>query len=368
MSNEDTKGGVKELQLRPAFATNFGALAFLTLMLFLLILPLIIGSTGLITRRHSYQIMPENQGAYTFAEQETFEKKGDIDILVLGSSVIWNAIDTRFIQSELSKSLGRPATVITFGNYFNSIDIPYNQLNDLLQRRRVRMVVFSVPRMPYTDGPSTTAYKFIRYNDNTNVTDDLPFQQQISLYACSILRAPHDLLTIARTNRSKPSPYIRTLGANEAEMGMGRDPSKFARLVPAIPNIAKSSLIYSGGTRTQFSFINAEITDYQSRYLDAMVDLLREENVPLVMLNIPQYSERHERTAIERVYWAKWYGDDIPLIGISPKILFEGLSEDEVERLHYDDEHMNANGSEFFTKIVSPAIVEVYKNNAAKSF
>ncbi|NJM53664.1 MAG: hypothetical protein HC846_09915 [Blastocatellia bacterium] len=77
-------------------------------------------------------------GEYSFIKEEIFNKNEDIDILFLGGSIIWNAIDTPYVQKALSEKLGRPAKVVTFGFYFSSFDIPYTLVRDLLEKRRVK--------------------------------------------------------------------------------------------------------------------------------------------------------------------------------------------------------------------------------------
>lgn len=361
------EASVNRAILRPAFESNTQAFGFLAVVVLVLILPVLLTESGMISRRDSYEIMPENQGAYTFVENEIFDNEEDIDILFIGSSVIWNAIDTPHVQKELSSRLGRPARVVTFGHYFNSIDIPYMQIRDLLQRKRVWLVVMSIPRMPFTEGPSTTAYRFIRYSDDGELFDGLPFKGKMSFYACSILRSPRDLLTLIRANRSKRSQFTDDLGADKAELGMGRNPESFERFEPSPPSIPASMLLFSERTRDQFYFTGEDLPAYQNYYLENLVGMLKRNDIPLMILNVPQYSERGSPKIIERRDWSKVFGDNIPQVGVSSAVLYAGLSDDEVERLHYDDEHINKNGSEYFTRTVLPAILEVYEQNETKS-
>jgi hypothetical protein len=348
----------------PAFDSDGQALCFLVLVIFALLLPVIITNYGRISRRDSYHIMHETLGNYTFVENEVFNNKEDIDILFIGSSFIWAAIDAPQVQKELTAALGRPARVMTFGHSFNSIDIPYMQLRDLLERKHVKLVILSVPRIEYTDGPSITAYKFLRYSENKDVVDELPFKYRVPLYGSSVLRAPHDLLTMSRRNVSEPSSLGADLGALKKQQIWGQKP--FEEFNPSQPFIISANLIYSPATQDQFQFTNDEITFYQNHYLKKLVELLKREQVSLAMVNIPQYSEKESVKVIERIDWSKSFGVDVPLIGIPPATLFGGLSEEDIKKLHYN-EHMNKNGNEFFTRTILPAILEVYKTHASKN-
>lgn len=366
--NAATAGERKELNLRPAFGSNAQALWFLILVVFALAAPKIITNLNLVSRADSYEIMPETQGAYAFIKDEIFNKNEDIDILFIGGSVIWDAVDTPQVQKALSEKLGRPAKVLTFGFNFNSIDIPYTQLRDLLERRRVRMVVFSIPRLSWTKGPSTLAYKFLRYDENKDVVDGLSTESKISLYACSVLRSPRDLLTVIRRSPPMVSPYAKDLGAYKRQEGMTHNPEAFVRFTPPAPVFSSSELIYSSSTQANFRFTNARLSAHQDHYLNKLVELLNEKNVPLVMLNVPQHSEKNSEKIIELQDWSQRFGMKIPLIGIPPTVLFTGLNEDEVEKLHSDAEHFNKNGNEYYTRTILPAILEVYEKHATKTY
>ena len=354
--------------LRPAFESNAEAWCFLALVVLALALPVLITESGLISRQNSYEIMPENQGAFSFVKNETFENTEDIDILFVGSSVTFGSIDAPQIQQALSGVLGRPARVMTFGHYFNTVDIAYMQIRDLLERKRVRQIVFSIPRVPYTEGPSPTAYKFIRYSDDGELFDKLSLKSKISLYACTVLRSPHDLLTIIRPNLSKPSPFAENLGADKANLGMGRDIDKFVRFTPTSPSISGRELIYAPETQERFHFTDEEITNHQNLYLEKLIELLERKNVPLMIINIPQYTEIHNTKIVELKDWSKHFGKPIPIVGVPPTVLFAGLSDKEIESLYYDEIHFNANGNEFFTRTILPAILEIYEKNETKNY
>ena len=358
----------KDEVLEPAFKTNVGAVWFLVLVVFALVLPKIITSTDLISRRHSYEILPESLGAYSFMSDEVFEKKEELDILFIGTSIIWNGVDTPQVQQALSEHLGRPAHAVTFGYSFNSFDISYSLLKDLLERRRVRLVVLSIPRLTYPEGPSATAFKFLRYDENPEIVAGLSLESKISLYACSVLRSPRDLLTIARPNLPVESRYAETFGAFKREVGIGEDPRTFERFAPPVPLLQSTDLIYSDSTKDLFKFTNTRIPAHQDYYLEKVVELLRENRVPFAILNVPQYSERHRDKVVELENWQERFGTDIPLMGIPPTTLFAGLSEKEVEKLHSDHEHFNLNGCELYTDAILPAILEVYSKHAKKSF
>jgi hypothetical protein len=127
-------------------------------------------------------------------------------------------------------------------------------------------------------------------------------------------------------------------------------------------------MIFSDRNKGRFHFTNDEIPFYQNLFLLKLVELCRRKQVPLAMLNIPQSPERYSDKVLELKNWKASFGEDVPIIGIPPAVLFAGLSDDDLDKLRFDDAHLNANGSEFFTRAVVPAILEVYRTHAAKSY
>lgn len=367
MPDPTSKTKKNVISLRPAFGTQLQAITFVLVVASALLLPIAIRKSGLLTPKASYEVIPERLGAYSFIGNEIFEKNGDLDILFVGSSILWNAIDTPQVQRALTARLGRPATAATFGFNFNSLDIPFTMLSDLLKRRRVRLVVFSIPRLPYTDGPSTTAYRFLRPGENESLVRHLPVESQISLYGSGVLRSPRDVLSLIRPNRSQQSAYAADLGANKELMGMYRDTSTYTAFAPKPPVLSASDLLFATNPK-MFRITNDPIPEHQDRYLSAIIELLEEHGVPIAFLSVPQYSERDHANADERFDWSKRFKKDIPLIGISPPVLFAGLNDEEIEKLHCDREHFNKNGNEFFTVAVMPGILSVYDKYANKTF
>lgn len=362
MSERKEKNAQKATEPRPAFSSLTTALYFIGLIIFVLLLPKIISDYGLVSRVDSYDVMPENFGEYTYIKNEIFNEREAIDILFLGTSVLWNAIDTPHVQRELDKKLDRATRVRTFGFYYDGIDPAYAMLRDLLDRRRVKMVVLSIPREKLDDNPSLPACKFIRYNDFPEISEKLSLRAKLSLYSCSILRAPHDLLSAVRAGRSNPSPFSERLGANKEFLGMGRRPEKFVRFTPP-PYLTGDDLLYATETRTNFRFLGDEPGELQRHYLEALFALLEEKKVPFLMINVPHYAERQSLQAIEKVNWSKRFEKEIPLAGIPPKDLFAGLNEPQVEKLYCDPDHFNANGNEFFTRAMLPEILRFYEKN-----
>src|SRR6185369_7920682 len=96
-------------------------------------------------REAAWSGVPTCEGPFSHIQQGVFEEKGDIDLLFIGSSFLWAGIDTPQVERAQSAQLGRKATVLTLGSNWWGEDLTYFLLRDLLARRRVKMVVFSMP-------------------------------------------------------------------------------------------------------------------------------------------------------------------------------------------------------------------------------
>lgn len=347
---------------RAAFLRRSSALWFLLLLVALLLSPILSNKTGLSNRSAAYKSMPMNLGDYTYIRNQIFEEKEDIDVLFLGASVIWSAIDTPRVKTTLSSELGRPAEIVTLGFLFNGIDVPYVILKDLLARRKVRTVVFSILRDDWTRGPSIPGCKLQRYSDFPEVVEDLQYHSKLSLYACSVLATPHDLLAAIRSPYERRSEFVDSLGAKKEVLGMDRDPDTFVRFRPRPPEFSAEFLTFSDETKQNFRFKEQRLPEYQEHYLDALVELLKEHDVKLVFLNVPQLFERGSDKVIEYQDWQARFGPEVTLIGVPPRRLFGGLDEHSIELLHCDIDHFNWNGNEFFTEAMMPAILEAVKD------
>src|SRR4051812_4612253 len=97
--------------MRPAFSSLRRAAAFSALILATLLLPAFLGKSLLPDRRHVYSSIAWSFGGFPYIEQQLFEEKGDIDIAFVSGSMMFEGIDTPYVQEQLSQRLGRPAVV-----------------------------------------------------------------------------------------------------------------------------------------------------------------------------------------------------------------------------------------------------------------
>ncbi|MGA2248222.1 MAG: hypothetical protein ABSH48_24830, partial [Verrucomicrobiota bacterium] len=131
----------------------------------MLVLPAVMGKNWLPPREAVYNSIWWESGEFPWIRQQVFEKTGDIDIAFIGASRITAAFDTPMVQEQLSKHLGRPATVLTLGWGGGGYDQLYFVAHDLLEHRKVKVLVFD-DVYNRADQPHVLAPRLFRLADN----------------------------------------------------------------------------------------------------------------------------------------------------------------------------------------------------------
>src|ERR1035438_9675068 len=123
----------------PAVESPRSLAALIALLCAALLLPVILFAIGLPPKAMVYR------GPFAVMGREFYGTKGDIDVLVFGSSLLRIAVDKTMLERALAAKLGRPARVVIAGPNWAGLDLPYFLLRDLLSQRRVHMAILAVP-------------------------------------------------------------------------------------------------------------------------------------------------------------------------------------------------------------------------------
>jgi hypothetical protein len=352
---------VTRYELDPQFDTKLQAFAFTLLMITLLALPVLMWKFRLVSRHDVYPAVPTTVGAYTYIQNQIFEEKSDIDILFLSTSLLWDAIDTPYVQKELSRKLGREANVITFGTNWRSEGLYYLLLRDVLQHRKVKLLAFSMPTAWQESSlPQKQSFRWLIYGEDERPFDGLPWRSRLSIYGEKVLGAPRHVLSKLRSNHLETSPLTATFGA-DLDPGGGRGEG----WDPKLPDIPTSRMIYSDGNRDVFEFSNDPLNHYQNHFLQLLFEKARENAIPVMIVHVPLTEERHATKVIKRMYWPAVFGGDVSIVGVPPATLFGGMSNAEIDQLYFREnkDHLNRKGSQLFTRTITPAILKVYEDH-----
>lgn len=369
--------------MRPAFSNPRQAAAFALLLLLLLASPLLATKKVMPPREQIYSSTSWFWGSYPYLDEQIFKETNEIDIAFVGSSRGWYDMDTPYLQKELSRHSGRDVTVLNLCWLWAGFDATYFIVKDLLDHRKVKMLVFSDEQSEGVKGnrfdfhrSQCMSYRWFRYCDGADDLAGLSLQNQASLYAGAILGIPRNLLCLVRTNLTRdidpdhktfvnlqfhsPDP-TRRLGALCSRMSYDEDP-EFVPYHPQPISPLPEPVTYSAGTRTNFQFIGPPTQSMELYFFKRFVALARLHGVKLVMIHYPLASETSVLDRIpERECWPEEIDTNLTLIGFPPARLFAGMTPTEQLRLFCNHFHLNQNGQEYFNPLIAPRLISLYE-------
>lgn len=359
--------------MAPAFSSTREAAAFALLLLTILLLPLLVGKANLPPREQMYASLGWRIGNYPYLQQQIFHEKGDIDIAFIGSSEIGTDIDTPYVQKKLSEKLGRQATVISLCWKGPGFDLFYFIAKDLLQNRRVHMLVF------YDDHgdpfPHTLAWHLVRFGDNASDMADLPIRFKIIYYYGAIIGMPRNLLSKLRPNlpvnlspekvealkEKQTGLPTEILGAWYIREGYNYSIPSFAPYAPSTDAQTSDVYTYSTATAAKFDFSGPPPPPFQIYFASKFIALARSYQTRLVCLNMPHVTDQRTDTIPEGPLPQFAQNSGTALVGIPPARLFGNLSNDDVIKMFEDWHHFNRNGQQYFTPLVTPSLIQLYE-------
>lgn len=361
--------------MAPAFSSPRQSAAFALLLALIILAPALVARTGWLHRRDVYPAIPWIYGPSPWIQQKIFSESGDADIVFMGSSHIWNAINDLYVQKTLSERLGRKAEVFTLGWPWSGFDALYVIGRDLLDHRHVRMLVINDDGGE--DMPHNYSSRWFRIGENSEALAGLSPVAQARLYGGAVLGMPRTLLSLIRPNLIEDPLHARenywntyyhapNLAANRgslrARLLYPLDPG-FVSYVPQGDATPADTVVYSTKTADQFLFPNQPAHAYQMHFIRKLARLCRERGTRLVILNLPTASI-HPRRIIVRAPELRpsLLGAPADLVGIPPARLFAGITPHDLILLFYDNAHLNQNGQDFYTPLITPVLLELYES------
>ena len=374
--------------MRPAFTSTKTAAAFALLLLVVLLSPVLAGKKLLPPREEAYSRLAWGSGPYPWIQDQIFHETNDIDIVFIGSSHIWDDINTPYVQDELVKQLGRPAVARTLAWGGAGYDGLYFIARDLLAHRRVKLLVF------YDEAPAAPGQRYgqtpalFRFGEDAPLLAGLDSANQGLFYGAAIIGMPRNLLSRVRPNLAAPlitgkknyweiiadgpNPVTR-LGSLSYRRGFGLKPPADATALTAFQPATGVSLAdvveYSAARKSAdqgnaFEFSAVPLPAWQVHFCRQLAELFRQHHVRPVMLHLPVLAEARDPGLKERADWPQIFGGDFSLLGIPPAKLFHGLTDVQLHLLYGDPVHLNRNGQEYFTPLITPALLKIYESTA----
>jgi hypothetical protein len=369
--------------MSPAFSSTRQAAAFGLLILVLLLLPAFLKKTELPSREQMYSAIPWRMGAFPYIHKVIFEEKGDIDIAFIGDSHMYDGVDTPYVADALTKALGRKANVVTVAWLLPGVDALYFVARDLLQNRKVHTIVFVDITEDSNKSPHPAAPYWFRFGDDARALDGLPIAVIPQYYFAAILGMPRNLLSLIRPNSPDclfsqesieffhtPHPYYHLdnpadrLGSLPVDLSFNF--ADFVDYVP-VPGASPSEVsIYSKATADQFQFSKQPMFPLQLHFSREFAALAKARGTGLVLLTIPTIKQQTDSFIQQSAYWSsEILNSDLTMVGIPPAKLFSGIAPDNIAQLFTPDGiHLNKNGQEYFTRLITPTLLKIYETQA----
>jgi hypothetical protein len=336
----------------PAFSSPRLAGGFTLLLLLILLSPLLLGKSLLSPRGQMYLSTGSQEMHFPYLWQQFFEQKSDIDIAFMSSSRIDCAIDTEYIQEQLTRKLGRPAVVLKLTWKWDGFDAFYFLAQDLLQHRKVRMIVFGDMILDSANLAHHQTACWFRLGDNAEALAGLPFVSKVSFYSSALVGIPRNLVNLLRHN--PPVAPVEPESVSWYHSSIDYTPQ--TKVTP------EEFKIYSAANKEDFAFSSETVPTMQLSFIKKSGALARQYHVQLVYLRIPVLQEQRETLVNERTFWPDAFGVKLPMVGIPPSILFSGMTDGEVHNLYFNPTHFNQNGQKYFTRLVTPSLIQIYED------
>ena len=365
--------------MRPAFSSPRQACAFAALLLFLLGLPLLLGRSRLPGREQLYDSEGWGWGPYPWVRSQIFDETNPIDIAFMGSSHMACAIDTPYVQQQLALRLGHPATVRSLCWSGADFDVLYLVAKDLLEHRKVKLLVF----YDETGGGgvrNSLVPLWFRWGEDADTLAGLPLADRAPFYFASILGMPRNLICylrpnipadLTRTNSymllyNTPNPATR-LGASTRRLGfapVGANFTEFHEFSPRTGITPGDVRIYSPATAPDFLFSDRPVPAWQTVFARQFAALAQSHGCRLVLLHLPVLTETNAVKIEEPKFWPDVLQAPVTMVGIPPAKYFAGLTAEQSRRLYANPGHINANGQAYLTPLLTPTLIKLYEDNS----
>jgi hypothetical protein len=369
--------------MRPAFSSTKQAAAFGLLLLALLLSPVLAGKRFLPSREAAYSTASLNLGCFPFIIPQIYQEKGDIDIAFIGSSHIWHGIDTPYVQDELSKKLGRKATVLTLGFNFPGFDSLYFITKDLLAHRKVHMLVF-YDECSVNPIPQKAASIWFRFGEDWDELSGTSLGCKAAYYAEAVRGMPRNFLTLIHPTLPvewRPAELgtpleleilkhyyeagtPQRLGSLSLPMGFTTSrgvQSDFVELAGGSQVPPGQVCLYSPETKDLFQFAGPKPPEADLFFAKKIAALAQSNSVKLVMLHMPLMTEAHASTIAERECWPEELPGSVTLMGVRPAAFTSGINGQDIATLFFNEAHLNKNGQEYFTRAITPTLLDLYE-------
>lgn len=330
-------------------------------------------------------------GCYSYIADE-LDKDEPIDVLFIGSSSGWTSLNPEIIEDQLGKTFNREVTALNLSTNWFATDIRFFMLKDLLEKRKVKLVIFGQNHFGSANDlgsdfwPHPMLISSFNYPEYSEFLSELSAVDRFKLYAISVFGSFKHIgdFIFQRNNYSLLSPNpIRDCDPEKMDQYRGvhwTNPGFISQTSENIeyenspvahervPVLEVESMFYNNIENQFFENIkDRTYIDYHSVFIKEMHKLCVKNGSAFAMLKIPISMEDftlnnqlHKKSRILRLFQDEDYS--FPVIGVAQERLYEGLSREEILKLHHNETHHAKVGADYYTTAIMPAISKLYRD------
>lgn len=340
----------------------------LLLSVFFLTLPLLLGAFEFPSRADAYAGMDGRRSVSAFHHQEITQKNTPANIAIIGMSTLWLGLNAKYIEERVSLlSGGSPAGVFTLGANHPGEDLAYVMLEDLIEQRKVEMVILGQPNRRQ-EQPHPALHRLWRFDKHFHLTRGLPLMDTFQLYALNVLGAPRQLLSGLRQSMiGDPRKHEAAFNGSRVRKLLWNEDWRLFKeeKIPVVKKVG-GDFLYGKGQYEKIEFKEI-MSPYQKHFFVKTLELLQQNDIPVLIALVPTFNDHALTRLTSRIPKDVTETYELTFLGIPSQELFEGRTEKEIRKLYYDTNHFNANGNSFFSRTVIPGILEYYENTVLKT-
>jgi hypothetical protein len=136
----------------------------------------------------------------------------------------------------------------------------------------------------------------------------------------------------------------------------------FAAYTPTNGARPEDVAIYSDATAKSFDFSAGSIAAMQAGFVRKVAALAQQHQTKIVYLHLPLATEFGAPALEEPVFWPGLFHGNLTVMGVPPPKFFQGSTEKDIPGLFWNVDHLNPNGQEYFTKLITPDLLKIYED------
>lgn len=359
-------------QVEPAFSGSGESTLFALCTVLCLALPLVLAFFARDEAAQVYKGLPGHVNYHFIGEE--IEAGDKIDVLIVGASGIWTAIEASVLSEVLAETMGRDIKVVNFGANWAGHESYYARVLDTLRSVEVGLVLLphqSVgPRFPHQ------LAQYVWRPWVHPVPDGVSLHEQAVLYATGVLGAPYRVVNMLYAGQFlSPKPSMlklharsrNSLGSYGHKRGWlsHKDRStpdlrrSYTETDIPVAELAPAEMTFGVHSQDRFNMTERPYTAYQSAFIRATAEAAHQAGSAFAMLSIPTH---FEDAPLERAMLRPLVPpQDVPWpqIGISMTSLFPGRDLDAMKTFYANETHLNPNGARHYARSIAPVIAEL---------